>query len=230
MTTPIGKQIQDEARKHLTQQVSGVRWSNLLAVVGQNFPHVPKNTIQGSLHKLLTTASDIKKVTRGVYAIETPLPNAAESLGDDGQENTPQPAHMAAGTGGETAYYAPFAEWLRDELEEVSEVMALGGNLFKGKWGTPDVIGVLKPRPSDLIKFQPQIVSAEVKTDPNQTIVAFGQALSYRLFSNKSYIAVPAITSPDDLDRLEALATITGIGLVTFALKTEMPDFHLVVR
>ncbi len=101
--------------------------------------------------------------------------------------------------------------------------MALGGSVLKSKWGTPDVLGVLKPRTQDLLKFEPQIVSAEVKIDPGQPVVAFGQAVAYRLFSHKSYIVVPNTTSEDDLSRLKALCSIHGVGLVTFTLDKDAP-------
>ena len=97
--------------------------------------------------------------------------------------------------------------------------------MLKGKWGTPDVIGVLRPRTQDLLKFEPQIVSAEIKIDPNQPVVAFGQAIAYRLFSHKSYIVVPNTTSEDDLARLKALCSLHGVGLVTFSLDKASPDY-----
>jgi hypothetical protein len=111
----------------------------------------------------------------------------------------------------------------------VNEAVVLGGSILRGKWGTPDVIGVLKPRAQDLLKFEPQIVSAEIKIDPGQPVVAFGQAVAYRLFSHKSYIVLPDSTSEDDLSRLKALCTIHGVGLVTFKLDTAAPDFTTVV-
>lgn len=130
----------------------------------------------------------------------------------------------------EKDFYRPFAEWLRDGLEEVTEALAIGGNIFKGKWSTPDVIGVLRPMRGDLVKFEPQIVSVEIKTDPAQPVVAFGQAISYRLFSHKSYLVLPDTTSADDLDRMIALSTTFGLGLVTFKVDADDPEFTDQVR
>jgi hypothetical protein len=129
----------------------------------------------------------------------------------------------------ESDFYESFALWLIDEADEVNEAVALGGSLLKGKWGTPDVIGVRKPRAQDLLKFEPQIVSAEIKIDPAQPVVAFGQAVAYRLFSHKSYIVVPNSTSEDDLARLKALCTIHGVGLVIFTLDKAAPDYTTLV-
>src|SRR3546814_1098082 len=91
-----------------------------------------------------------------------------------------------------------------DLNDEATVASALGGSSLGGKWGTPDVIGVLKPRAQDIFKFEPQIVTAEIKAVPNQPVVAFGQAVAYRLFSHKSYIVVPNSTSSDDMNRLKS--------------------------
>ncbi len=224
-----GKQIQATAREILEASPAGVQWSKLLQSIANSSPKTPKNTIHGNIHKLLTTATDIKKISRGVYALEKYWTAGQEDT--DFKLPTKQIQNStSSAAAGEEKYYKPFAEWLRDQIEDASEVMEVGGNVLKGKWGTPDVIGVLKPRRADLVKFPPQIVSAEIKIDPNQTIVAFGQAVSYRLFSNKSYIVIPTTVSKDDIDRLEALSIITGIGLVTFNLDPDNPNFTLLVR
>ena len=128
----------------------------------------------------------------------------------------------------EADFYASFAHWL-ENTEEATVAVAIGGSLLKQKWGTPDVIGVLRPQAQDIIKFESQIISAEIKIDPAQPIVAFGQAVAYRLFSHKSFIAVPNTTGQDDLARLKALCSIHGVGLVTFALNKEVPDYITLV-
>ena len=74
----------------------------------------------------------------------------------------------------ESDFYEPFAEWLKNDLDEVTVVAPLGGSSLKSKWGTPDVVGVYKPLASNLIKFPVEIVSAEVKIDPQTPVVAFG--------------------------------------------------------
>ena len=44
------------------------------------------------------------------------------------------------------------------------------------------------------------------------TICAFGQAVAYRLFSQKSYIVVPKSTTSDDMNRLTSLCSLHGVG------------------
>ncbi|WP_369929126.1 hypothetical protein [Xanthomonas sp. NCPPB 2632] len=132
------------------------------------------------------------------------------------------------GTLTEQDFYDSFAEWLQ-ENDEATVAKSLGGSSLGGKWGTPDVIGVLKARAQDIFKFEPQIVTAEIKAVPSQPVVAFGQAVAYRLFSHRTYIVVPNSTSSDDMNRLKSLCSIHGVGLVTFMLNKAQPDYVVVV-
>ena len=65
----------------------------------------------------------------------------------------------------ESDFYEPFAEFLKNELGDVVEVIELGGAGLKSKWATPDVIGVYQPLAKNHIKFDIEVVSAEVKID-----------------------------------------------------------------
>ena len=131
----------------------------------------------------------------------------------------------------EEDFYAPFVEWLVNEIEDVTRAIPLGGNRFRDKWGTPDVIGIKKPGLRDLIKGATEIVSAEIKTDTGQLIIAFGQACAYKLFSHKVYLVVPVQAEYEEISRLDALCQIFGIGLVTFdTSKVDTPDFRIMVR
>ena len=130
----------------------------------------------------------------------------------------------------EEKFYKPFAEWL-ESMEECTEAICVGGAKFKSKWGTPDVVGVRKPRPGDVIKNSIEVVSAEVKVSTNGLITAFGQTCSYKLFSHKSYIVVPRNADKEDIDRLDSLCLIFGIGLVLFdPAAPENADFQIRVR
>ncbi|MFN3945008.1 MAG: hypothetical protein ACK4K7_08770 [Allosphingosinicella sp.] len=224
------KQIQESARRVLEERPGGIRWSDLLKTVHGRDPETPYNSVHGGLHALLTTSSDIVKVARGTYQL-------AKYVDADSREAVAEDRAVAAEVVeveteahetvrfSEADFYQSFAQWLIDVAEDANEAVSLGGSVLRGKWGTPDVIGVLKPRVQDLLKFEPQIVAAEIKIDPGQPVVAFGQAVAYRLFSHKSYIVVPNTTSEDDLGRLKALCTIHGLGLVTFTLDPEAPDY-----
>ncbi len=74
-------------------------------------------------------------------------------------------------------------------------------------------------------------MSAEIKTETTQLIVAFGQAVAYRLFSHKSYLVVPLNSPEEDIARLDVLSRIVGIGLIMFdASSTAEPRFSIRVR
>jgi hypothetical protein len=119
---------------------------------------------------------------------------------------------------------------LKNDLDEATVALPLGGAGFQKKWGTPDVVGVYKPLASHRIKFDLEIVSAEIKIDPYQPVVAFGQAAAYRLFSTKSYIVMPTAISAEDYGRLESLCILFGIGLVLFDGSPPVVNFQIRVR
>jgi hypothetical protein len=228
------KEVQDRGRKILAKSKTGVRWSEMINKIASESPDTPINSIGVALHALTTNEDEgISKISRGVYILKKNEEKSSSS-GADPDTLDEQKIKVRTPKGettiNEESFYKPFAEWLKGELGEANEAEALGGNILKEKWGTPDVIGVLKPFSSDPIKFTIEIVSAEIKIDPLQPIIAFGQAIAYRLFSHKSYIVMPDSIAPDDLDRLEALSTIYGLSLVTFSLNPEEPNFVLQVR
>lgn len=131
----------------------------------------------------------------------------------------------------ESDFYKSFADWIVNELEECTKAIPVGGNIFKDRWGTPDVIGIREPRKSDIVKFPTEIISAEMKIDTYNLITAFGQACSYRLFSHKSYIVVPTTSPEDDKARLDVLCRIFGIGLILFnAGDPKAPNYEIRVR
>ncbi len=131
----------------------------------------------------------------------------------------------------EDDFYEPFRDWIVNELEECTKAIPLGGSKFKDKWGTPDVIGIREPRKSDIIKPSTEIVSAEIKIDTGNLIIAFGQSCSYKLFSHKSYIVIPSESPEEDIIKLNALCRIFGIGLILFDRDSpKTPRFEIRVR
>lgn len=131
----------------------------------------------------------------------------------------------------EEDFYEPFANWIKNELEDVTRAIPLGRNKFKDKWGTPDVIGLRESQRGDIIEGPTEIVSAEIKTDTAQLVTAFGQACAYKLFSHRSYLVVPRQSPPDEISRIDSLCQIFGIGLVIFNAKSPTePIFEIRVR
>ncbi|OGO04067.1 MAG: hypothetical protein A2Y91_02490 [Chloroflexi bacterium RBG_13_54_8] len=217
-------QITSIAISIVKSQPSGVRYSELSRRIQEQLPGVSLNTIHGTIWNLdARMPGDVYKPDRGVFR-HTSFGNAERVT----QEQEPVAAVEKMKEGD---FYKPFADWLVNELEECTKAIALGGNRFRDKWGTPDVIGIREPRKSDIVKPPTEIVSAEIKADSSNLITAFGQACSYKLFSHRSYIVIPGESSNEDTARLDALGRCFGIGLILFdSGNPKIPRFEIRVR
>jgi hypothetical protein len=118
----------------------------------------------------------------------------------------------------EAQLYRPFAEFLEKDVHECTNAIKLGGNVLQEKWGTPDVVGYFRVSPGVKYKSQQIVsfVSAEIKSDPNKPVEAFGQACAYLRFSHKVYLVLPLTITEDDKQLIETLCGIVHIGLVFF--------------
>ncbi|MDR0275676.1 MAG: hypothetical protein LBI48_10160 [Burkholderiaceae bacterium] len=222
----VTERIKDKAFELLQQHPEGLRYSELRNKIQEFDPAFNGNTINGSIWNLEIAFPDkVYKPSKGLFRL------LAFKNQEQGAPATPGSLALAASKIKEEDFYAPFADWLKNEIEDVTHAIPLGGNIFKDKWGTPDVVGKKESRRSDVIKGPTEIVSAEIKTDSNQLITAFGQACAYKLFSHKAYLVVPGQSADDEISRLDSLCQIFGIGLVTFdATKPANPDFRILVR
>ncbi|MBM4166658.1 MAG: hypothetical protein FJ218_07065 [Ignavibacteria bacterium] len=218
------EEIRNKAIEFLKSTSSGIRYSELVKKLQDEFQSFPVNTIQGSIWNLDTLFPErVYKPSRG-YFRHTDFIKIEVHI----EERT---ANKKISKIKEEEFYEPFAEWLVNELEECTKAIAIGGNKFKDKWGTPDVIGIREPRKSDIIKPPTEIISVEIKVDSSSLITAFGQACSYKLFSHKSYIVVPNNSPEEDIARLDALGRSFGIGLILFDNEhPKNPEFEIRVR
>ena len=220
MAKPSVKEIQAIARKIVAESPGGIRTGALVQRILLDNPETTKKAIEWAVFDLdRRFPSEITKPSRGLFTSVSVAGSVAAT-----------PAEPPPGKVKEEDFYQPFADWLKTELDEATVAIPLGGAGLQKKWGTPDVIGVYKPSASDRIKFDLEIISAEIKIDPQQPVVAFGQAAAYRLFSAKSYVVMPNSISEEDYSRLEALCMLFGIGLVLFETNLEEPDFKIRVR
>ena len=211
------REIQADAVEVIRRNPGGIRYTALVSDIHTRHPETPRNTIHGSVWNLdAVRPNEVRKPSRGLY-----IPAQV----DEGPHPEPVKPRVR-----EDEFYESFGEWLRTELDEVTDVVAFGGASFRAKWGTPDVLGVYKPLASNLVKFPLEIVAGEVKIAPAEAITAFGQAVAYRLFASKTYIAMSAEISEDDLGRLESLCMLFGVGLALFDLEPKEPDYRIRVR
>ena len=219
MAKSIRSRIRKEAVRIIAEHPEGIRFSDLQRQIHETDRSFKMNTITGSIYDLDVHIAEVEKPSRGLYRIKV-----SDPYGD-----VVAPPVATAAT--EEDFYSPFADWLKNDVEDVTKAISLGGNRFKDKWGTPDVIGKRDSRPSDIVKTPIEIVSAEIKTNTSQLITAFGQACAYCLFSHRSYLVVPTQAAKDELSRLDSLCQVFGLGFVLFDAKSpDDPKFEIRVR
>jgi hypothetical protein len=224
--TKITERIKTKAFELLEQHPDGLRYSELHSKIQAADSGFNSNTINGCIWNLDAAFPEkVYKPSKGLFRLLKHKPVDSE---------IPEPApitQISTSKVKEEDFYAPFADWLKNEVEDVTHAIPLGRNKFKDKWGTPDVVGKRESMRSDIIKGPTEIVSAEIKTETLQLVTAFGQACAYKLFSHKVYLVVPRQSQDEEISRLDSLCQIFGIGLVTFnADSPSTPDFRILVR
>ncbi|MBI4224712.1 MAG: hypothetical protein HY617_00095 [Candidatus Sungbacteria bacterium] len=223
-TTP--EQIKSAIINLLEVAPQGMHSTEIVRSIESQFPDVKDRggRVIGQIRGMrLNPASNIIRPSRGLY-LHTKFQN-------EGNFTEQQRGETREGAIHEGDFYQPFADYLVDELEECTQAISLGGNIFGVRWGTPDVIGKNEASQLDIIKHDTEIISAEIKIDTAGLITAFGQACSYRLFSHKVYIVIPKSSREEDKSRIESLCLISGIGLIFFESNDkENPNFEIRVR
>jgi hypothetical protein len=136
-------------------------------------PSLKVNTIHGNIWDLdIRLAEKVYKPSRGLFRLVEFGDKETDQLKP---ELVPTPPKKIS----EGDSYAPFADWLVNDLEERTKAISLGGNRFRDTWGTPDVIGKGESKRSDILQAPTEIVSAEIKTGVGQLVTAFGRACAY---------------------------------------------------
>jgi hypothetical protein len=219
------ERIQDTIRKTaieiLKKEQNGIRFTDLVKKIHDK-TRKNKNTIGGSIYNLNELHDQLVfKPDRGIYKLKAYA------------DVVPKDSKSKKSKINESEFYLPFAEWLVRELEECTKAIPLGGNTLgrQSQWGTPDVFGLRESNRFDTIKFLEEVVVAEIKTNSESLITAFGQACSYLLFAHKSYIVIPKKSDQADISRLDSLSRIFGIGLILFDNENVIdPNFEIRVR
>jgi hypothetical protein len=202
--------IRDAALELLDSNPEGLRYSELVRQVLKRDGSYKLNTVHGTVWNLdEQLPKQVYKPSRGLFRLTKYREGDTDQLKD---ELIPKPAKKFK----EEDFYAPFADWLVSETEECTKAICLGGNCFRDKWGTPDVIGKRESKRSDIIQAPVEIVSAEIKPDVYQLVTAFGQACAYCLFSHKVYLVISNKSPDDEVARLDALCQVFGLGFVLF--------------
>lgn len=206
----IGDRIIARAFEVLESHPEGLRYSDLVRRIIQLDSSFKQNTVHGNVWNLDQEYPDrVYKPSRGLFRLTKFRAVDSDQLKED---LVPKQGRRFK----EEEFYAPFADWLVNEMEECTKAIPLGGNKFRDKWGTPDVLGKRESKRSDIIQAPVEIVSAEIKPDVSQLVTAFGQACAYCLFSHKVYLVVSDKSPDDEVARLDALCQVFGLGFVLF--------------
>ena len=221
----IGEKITNLALEQLEKHPAGVRYADLVRLILAVDPSLKTNTIHGTVWDLATRLPNkVYKPSRGLFRLVQFRDKDTDQLKAD---LVPKPPKKMK----EEDFYSVFADWLVNDLEDCTKAISLGGNRFRDKWGTPDIIGKRESKKSDILQAPTEIVSAEIKTDVSQLVTAFGQACAYCLFSHKSYLVIPEDSPQDEIARLDSLCQVFGIGLILFdPSSSEDPKFNIRVR
>lgn len=101
-----------------------------------------ENTVHGNVWNLDQVYPDkVYKPSRGLFRLTQFREEGSDQLKP---ESVPKPCRKIE----EEEFYKPFVDRLQNDLEECTKAIPLGGNVFRDKWGTPDVIGKRESRKS----------------------------------------------------------------------------------
>ncbi len=225
MSQKVTEKIKEKAFGLLNGTPDGLRYSELVKQISKGEEKFNTNTINGSIWNLdAQYPKKVYKPARGLFRLIKFRDPETDELKEEVK-------HQEVKQIKEEDFYKPFSNWLQNDIEDVTKAITLGGNCFKDKWGTPDVIGKKESKRSDIIQAPVEIISAEIKTETAQLITAFGQVCAYKIFSHKCYLVIPKQSSQDDIDRLDSLCQLFRIGLVLFdANNPNTPEFEIRVR
>lgn len=220
-----------KALEVLQNNPDGVKYTDLVRRIKNALPEVNENTIYGTVYDLPRRIPfQVEKPERGLFRFifKREVKITDKGVGIDKIDVTKK---GKSGLLLEENFYSKFVDYLVRDLNECTKAIPLGGSKFGDRWGTPDVIGIYKFSESDPVRPPIEIISAEIKTDTDQLITAFGQACAYKLFSHKVYLVIPQDSGETDKSRLESLCLRFGIGLITFDRNNkENPNFQIRTR
>lgn len=210
----VTKRIREKAYEIINERRYGIRYSELVDKLQRENPTFNPNTIYAQVSDL-RNHKDYKNKLAQINRIYITTENEKNINSSDNSAEEPE---IDRKTPREEEFYKKFADFLRDDLGECNVAKPYGNSKNALKWGTPDVVGYSDIKMTSSFKRDPELVAGELKavTKSADLITAFGQAAAYLLFCHRSYIAVPQSSKPDDLNRLESLCILFGIGLLLF--------------
>lgn len=220
------EQIRQLAVEVLKANPEDLRYADLFRKLRENPASFNASTISTAIWNLdIERPQNVWKPCKGFYrhtsyrdTISTDQAVLAENLSEPKQAKS--------------LFSQSFADWLKNEVEDVTQAITLDGDIFGDRWGTPAVIGKRESRRRDVIKAPTEIIAAEITTNLQELTTVYGQACAHRVFCHRSYLVVPRVhVNSSELVRLDVRCELSGIGLVSFDDDNRgPPNFTMVVR
>ena len=199
---------------------NGLRFMSLIKKVsseaGENI-----NTCSGSLYNLPNERSgEVSRPRRGVFILkgnESYLKDAEDVVDQEGIAKY-----------SEEEVYEPAKGYLLGE-GECTHAVVVGGGGFGNKWGTPDILGVIRANSDATYKPIIEIVAVEIKKEGYRPVEALGQAMAYKLFAHRTWLILPDDDNAD-IERIQGIAITANIGLISFVRKDNDYEFMTLNR
>lgn len=201
----------------LPESKGGIRISTLIKKVAADTKE-NINTCTGNLWNLPEQLPDkVSRPFRGVLILK----ENEKFLKDVGEAKVEERSEAKLT---ETNIYEPAMNYLLSE-QECTHAIVVGGNAFGKKWGTPDILGVIRASSDAIYKPILEIVAVEVKDEGyDKPIEALGQAMAYKLFAHRTWLILPDEDN-EDIARIQGVAITANIGLVSFTRKENGFEF-----
>lgn len=209
----ITKNIRDKAYEYIQGSVNGIRYSELVKRIQNDYPAFKEGTIAVQVTDLPNSTDYgplIERANRGLYKLR--------DVGVKRKQSATKFTRTAKRD--EEKFYGAFARFVREDLQECTVAVEYGNNRLRDdrKWFNPDIVGYYHAGLTGTYNRAPDIVTGELKTktEYKDAIEGFAQAAAYRLFSHKSYLALPRDMRGDDINVIESLCIQFGLGFALF--------------
>jgi len=204
----------------MPESKSGLRFATLVKRVSSE-TGVNLNTCNGNLYNLPNELSDkVSRPSRGLFILK----ENEKFLKDAVEELPEQKLDLKLN---EEYIYEPAKNYLLGN-GECTHAVTVGGNSFRDKWGTPDIVGVIRADSDAVYKPILEIIAVEVKNEGYKPVEALGQAMAYKLFAHRTWLVLP--DDEVEIERIQGIAITANIGLVSFTRKGNDFEFTILNR
>ena len=205
----------------LPEARNGLRFASLVKRVSSE-TGTNLNTCNGNLYNLPNELPDkVSRPSRGLFILK----ENEKFLKDTSEEAPEQQSDIKLN---EEGIYEPARNHLLGN-GECTHAVIVGGNSFGKKWGTPDIVGVIRADSDAVYKPILEIIAVEVKNEGYDPVEALGQAMAYKLFAHRTWLVLPH-DNQNEIERIQGIAITANIGLISFTGKDKDLEFTTLNR